>query len=488
MSDIEHDLLQGIAQIGMFQPEEIHGPDLLIRDLGFDSLMVMDLISSMTKKYPLLGDLSADHELFRDDVAVDALRGALRQLTGTPVAAVPRQRAGIERMESVTAFNAFLDASPHLPYFIPHDGVAGAHVSVGGRELVNFASYNYLDSNGAPQITDAVRAAVETYGSSVSASRIIGGEIPLHRELEREIADFIGVDDAVLQVGGHSTNVNVLGHLFGENDLILHDSLAHNSIIQGALLSDAKRRPFHHNDMGHLARELKRLRPRFRNIVVVVEGVYSMDGNICDLPELVKLKEEHDVFLMVDEAHSFGTMGASGRGICSHFGISPERVDILMGTLSKSFNSCGGYLAGNRDFVRYLRYNLPGFVFSVGMTPANTAAALESLRMSAHNPQWQDELHSSAARLLEGVRALGFDTGLSDGTPIVPLITGDTARAVELSKELDAAGVFVAPITYPAVAESEARLRFFVSRGHSPADIDHTLSALATLREKQPAA
>lgn len=389
--------------------------------------------------------------------------------------------AGIEGMASVTAFAKTLAEAGDLPYLRPHDGVAGHRITIGGRSLVNYASYNYMATNGSPEVTAAVTRAITCYGTSVSASRVISGEIPLHAELERELADFLGVDDAVVQVGGHSTNVNVLGNLFGEDDLILHDSLAHNSLIQGALLSSARRKPFRHNDIPALRRELERIRPRFRHVVLVVEGAYSMDGDLCPLPELVALKHEFGCFLMVDEAHSIGTLGHAGRGVTSHFGVDPREVDILMGTLSKSLNSCGGYVAGNRDFITYLKYNLPGFVFSVGMTPANTAAALASLRLCRDHPGWIGELHDRADRLRTGLAELGADTGASHGTPIVPLILGDSSRARALAAALFDSGINVDPITYPAVKESEARLRFFVSRAHTDEDLALTLSTLSRL-------
>lgn len=399
----------------------------------------------------------------------------------SPATTGPPGACGIESMASVAAFTTMLAEAGDLPYLCAHEGIAGNRITVGGRSLVNFASYNYLATNGSQEITSAVTQAITRYGTSVSASRLISGEIPLHGELETEIADFLGVDAAIVQVGGHSTNVNILGNLFGEEDLILHDALAHNSLIQGALLSRARRKPFRHNDMQSLRRELERVRSRFRHVVIVVEGAYSMDGDLCPLPELVALRNEFDCFLMVDEAHSIGTVGEAGRGVSSHFGVDPRQVDILMGTLSKSLNSCGGYVAGHQRFIDYLKYNLPGFVFSVGMTPSNTAAALASLRLCRENPGWTGELRTRTERLRQGIRGLGADTGHSHDTPIVPLIMGSSQQARELAAALFEHGVNVDPITYPAVKESEARLRFFVSRAHSDEDLDLTLSALGSL-------
>lgn len=388
------------------------------------------------------------------------------------------RESGIESMQSVAEFSVTLADAGELPYLRVHEGIAGNHIQIDDRTLVNYASYNYLGTNGAPEVVTAVTEAITRYGTSVSASRLISGEIPLHQELERSLASFLGVEDAIVQVGGHSTNVNVLGNLFGDGDLILHDGLSHNSLIQGALLSSAKRKPFPHNDVAALRKELHRIRHKFRHVLIVVEGAYSMDGDLCPLPELVKLKREFGCFLMVDEAHSIGTVGTAGRGVTSHFKVDPSAVDILMGTLSKSMNSCGGYIAGKGDFIRYLKYNLPGFVFSVGMTPGNTAAALASLQLCRDRPELTEELRDRANHLRSGFQAIGVDSGGSHDTPIVPWIIGSTQRARQLAATLFRHGVNVDPITYPAVKEKESRLRFFVSRAHTEQDIEGTLQTI----------
>ncbi|MEV6820014.1 aminotransferase class I/II-fold pyridoxal phosphate-dependent enzyme [Nocardiopsis dassonvillei] len=479
-SNMSTDLLKTVAEIASYETHEIDPGKLMIDDLGFDSIMIMDLVSSLANNYPQIRAIDP-WEDFQDDITYADLELRLHALVEDTPADAPAAPEGIARMEKIVQFGDFLRGQEDLPYFAAYRGIAANTISVGARTFVNYSSYNYLGTNGHPRIRKAVDDAVAEHGTSVSASRLIGGEIGLHGELERTIADFIGVDDALVQVGGHSTNVNILGNLFGEDDLILHDSLAHNSLIQGALLSDAKRKPFKHNDMENLEQELARLRPRFRNVVIVVEGVYSMDGDLCPLPELLRIKEHHDAFLMIDEAHSIGTVGRAGRGVASHFGVDPRRVDIHMGTLSKAFNSCGGYIAGSRGFVEYLRYNLPGFVFSVGMTPANTAAALESIRLCQENPHWIDELHGISQRFLGTLRDMGLDTGKSGGTPVVPLITGDSALALRFSEQLHVSGINVAPILHPAVREDEARLRFFLSRLHTEEDLEVTFKALNEL-------
>jgi len=365
------------------------------------------------------------------------------------------------------------------PYFTVHDGVVKDTTIVDGKELISFASYNYLGLSGHPDVTKAATDAVRMYGSSVSASRLVSGEKPIHGQLERKLAEWIGVEDSILMVGGHATNETTIGHLVGPDDLILHDSLAHNSIVQGALLSGARRRPFPHNDLESLDRSLTELRSRYRRVLIIVEGVYSMDGDFCDLPGLIDIKKRHRAMLMVDEAHSFGTMGATGRGIAEHFGVDARDVDIWMGTLSKSAASCGGYIAGGKALVELLRYTAPGFVFSVGMPPAQVAAALAAIETLEKEPDRVDRLRERSALFLSLCREAGLDTGDSDATPVIPIITGNSMAALRLSNRLKSDGVNVQPILYPAVDESAARLRFFLTCEHSEDQIRFTVERTA---------
>ena len=240
------------------------------------------------------------------------------------------------------------------PFFKRHEGVAGAATRISGKNYINFASYNYLDLCGHPAVNEAAKEAIDRYGTSVSASRPVSGERPVHRELEQAIAKAYDVDDAIAFVSGHATNVTTLGYLFGPKDLILHDELIHNSIMLGAQLSGARRLSFPHNDWAALDKILRGQRHQFERVVIVLEGIYSMDGDYPDLPRFVEIKRRHRVFLMVDEAHSFGVMGRSGLGIREHFGLQGGDVDIWMGTLSKSLAGCGGFIAGETALVEHL--------------------------------------------------------------------------------------------------------------------------------------
>lgn len=365
------------------------------------------------------------------------------------------------------------------PYFSVHQGLTRDTTLVDGQQRISFASYNYLGMSGDPSVTEAVIEATRKYGTSVSASRLVSGEKDIHRDLEREIADWVGVEDSIVMVGGHSTNESVIGHVVGQQDLILHDSLSHNSIVQGAILSGSRRRPFPHNNYGALDAALQEQRKRHRRVLVIVEGVYSMDGDYPDLPKFVEVCKKHQCWLMVDEAHSIGTMGRTGRGIAEHFGVNPKDVDIWMGTLSKSFGSCGGYIAGRRALIEYLKYTTPGFVFSVGLSPPNTAAALAAIRTLKTDPQRVTRLKEASRLFLTEAKKRGLNTGNSHETPVVPVITGNSLHALQLSRRMIDAGVNVQPILYPAVEESAARLRFFINSTHSNQQILYTVDKCA---------
>ncbi|MGI9471596.1 MAG: aminotransferase class I/II-fold pyridoxal phosphate-dependent enzyme, partial [Rubripirellula sp.] len=366
------------------------------------------------------------------------------------------------------------------PYFTVHEGIVGDTTNVDGRELISFASYNYLGLSGHPAVTSAATDAIHEFGTSVSASRLVSGEKPIHGELERSIAEWIGVDNSILMVGGHATNETTIGHLVGPGDLIVHDSLAHNSIVQGALLSGARRRPFPHNDYESLDRLLVELRPQYRRVLIAIEGVYSMDGDFSDVPNFIDVKKRHRALLMVDEAHSFGTMGDTGRGMAEHFGLNARDVDVWMGTLSKSAASCGGYIAGSNALIELLRYTAPGFVFSVGMPPGQVGAALAAIRTLDAEPERVERLRERSDLFLKLSKEAGLDTGDSGGTPVVPVITGNSMVALRLSHRLKGDGINVQPILYPAVDESAARLRFFISSEHTAEQIRFAVAQTAT--------
>ncbi|RIK84454.1 MAG: fatty acyl-AMP ligase [Planctomycetota bacterium] len=464
-----------------------------IVELGLDSLERMEIVASLEVAF---GGRFPDHVLPSMETCgevVEAIEqhlgGELKDRSAAPQGlAVPEEDYDFakspEYLRLQETFKLAAASGLPNPFFTVHEGITNDRTVINGREYVNFCSYNYIGMSGDPVVVRATQEAVEKYGTSVSASRLVSGEKPLHGRLEQGIADFIGTESAIVFVGGHATNETVIGHLFGPGDLILHDALSHNSIMQGAILSGARRRPFPHNDWRALDRILSEIRFEYRRVLIVVEGVYSMDGDYPDLPQFVEIKKRHKAYMLVDEAHSMGTMGLRGRGMSEHFGINPRDVDLWMGTLSKSLGSCGGYIAASRQIVEYLKYTAPGFVYSVGLSPPNAAAALASLQLLQEEPERVARLAENSRLFLRLAKDAGLNTGMSNNTPVVPIITGNSEHALRLSHELRERGVNVQPIMYPAVEERAARLRFFITSTHTTEQIRRTVRAVAEELDK----
>ena len=367
------------------------------------------------------------------------------------------------------------------PFFKVHEGKGGAHTVINGKGYCNYSHYNYLGLNGDPRVNAAAMEAMEHYGTSAGASRLVAGERPIQRELEKALAEVYGTDDCVVFVSGHATNVSTISTLFGPKDLIVHDSQIHNSIVEGCRLSGATRHPFPHNDLSSLEQFLVSNRRRFERVLIVVEGHYSMDGDIVDLPELVALKKRYGAFLMVDEAHGLGVLGAHGKGLAEHFGIDGREVDIWMGTLSKTLATCGGYIAGSMALVDILKFAAPGFVYSVGISPPLAAASLQALQIMLAEPERVQRLHENTQLFLSLAKDAGLNTGTSEGFAIIPIIVGSSRKAISLSNALFDHGINVQPIIHPAVEEKSARLRFFLSCDHEEEDLRRTVLILASL-------
>ncbi len=364
------------------------------------------------------------------------------------------------------------------PFFKQHDGLANAHTQIAGRDLINFSSYNYLNLSGDERINAAAVAAIKKYGTSVSASRLVSGERPIHRELEAALAALYEAEAAIVFVSGHATNVTTIGYLFGPRDLVVHDEYIHNSALEGIKLSGAKRFSFPHNDWQALDQLLTQHRTHYERVLVVIEGIYSMDGDYPELPRFVEVRNRHKVFLMVDEAHSLGVMGTRGHGIREHFGLQSGDVDLWMGTLSKTLAGCGGYIAGESALIEHLKFLAPGFLYSVGMSPPLAAASLAALQCLAEEQPRVAALQERGKYFLQLAQAAGVNTGTSSGLAVVPAIIGSSIRATRLSSALLARGINVQPILYPAVPEKSARLRFFMSCQHTKHEIEHTVTAL----------
>ncbi len=468
--------------------------DTNIVELGLDSLERMDIVHALEEMFGGRFPEMVTQEMETCGQVVEAIQTHMGGGLTKAKAERPKQLSIPDEDYVFTKSPEYLALQKNLemtkkpgatnPYFTVHESVTNDLTTIGGREFINWCSYNYLGMSGDPVVIEAARRAVAKYGTSVSASRVVSGQKPVHIELEHAIADFIGAESALVFVGGHSTNETVIGHLFGAGDLILHDGLSHNSILQGAMLSGARRRPFRHNDWQECNRILEEVRNEYRRVLIVAEGVYSMDGDYCDLPRFVDIKKRHKAYLMIDEAHSIGTMGMHGRGMAQHFDVNPRDVDIWMGTLSKSFGSCGGYIAGSPALVEYLKYTAPGFVYSVGLSPPNAAAALASINLLQEEPERVARLAENSRLFLRIAKREGLNTGTSNNTPVVPVITGNSEYALKLSQALFQRGINVQPILYPAVEESAARLRFFITSTHTEAQIRETVAAVAESLEQ----
>jgi 8-amino-7-oxononanoate synthase len=364
------------------------------------------------------------------------------------------------------------------PFFRAQDGRMGSRAVVEGRSRLNFAWCNYLGLNEHPSVAEAARAALERYGTCVSASRMVAGELPLHRELEQRLARFCGLEAALLFVSGHAANVSTIGTVMSEDDLIVHDALVHNSAVVGARLSRAETHGFRHNDPDACERILRRNRDKHRNALVVIEGLYSTEGDVPDLARFMDIKERYGAWLMVDDAHGLGVLGRQGRGCAEHCGVDPRRIDILMGTLSKTLASCGGYIAGSRQLIDILRYSAPGFVYSVGLPAAMASAALASLNVLEGEPDRVARLHRNGASFLSRCQDEGFDTGNAHGLGMIPAIIGNTYRLGKLEKRLFERGIVASPIFPPGVPINTGRLRFFVTSEHTETDIACAVDAL----------
>ncbi|MGI4953456.1 MAG: aminotransferase class I/II-fold pyridoxal phosphate-dependent enzyme, partial [Janthinobacterium lividum] len=359
-----------------------------------------------------------------------------------------------------------------FPFYRTHEVRAGANSVIGGQPVVNFASYDYLGLNGHPEIVAAVAAATAEWGTSVSASRITAGERDFHRDLEKALADIYEAEASLVFVSGHATAVSTIAALLGPKDLILHDVLIHNCVVIGAQLCGATRRSFAHNDMDALADILASTRDRFERVLIVSEGLYSMDGDGPDLARLADIKEQYNCWLMVDDAHALGILGKTGKGIFEMANVDPKRVDIWLGTLSKSLVSCGGYVAGNRALIDYLKLTAPGMVYSVGIPAPAAIAALTAIQLMQREPERVTRLQANGQRFLRKAREAGLDVGGSWGYAVIPVVLGDSLRTIMLADRLLKRGFNAFPIVPPGVPEQSARLRFFISSEHTDADID----------------
>ncbi len=381
-----------------------------------------------------------------------------------------------------------------LPYFRLLTSQAGPVVEMEGRETIMLGSNNYLGLTGDERVKQGARDALEAYGTGVTGSRLLNGTTPLHLDLERELAEWMGTEEAIVYTTGYQSNVGCIGTILAPGDTVICDSGDHASILDGCKLSGAKLRPFRHNRMDKLEKMLQRAGEDGGGVLVVVDGVFSMEGDVCDLPRIVELCQAHGARLMVDEAHGAGVLGARGAGACELFGLEDD-VDLRMGTFSKSLASCGGFIAGPADVIEYLRISSRSFVFSASAVPAAVGAALAALRViRADGPQLFERLLENSEYLREGLRSLGLKVvepgTLADGsvatTPVVPVIVGDDWQAVLLWKALFDAGVYTNVAIHPAVPPGGALLRTSLMATHEREHLDRALETIARTIEGFP--
>jgi 8-amino-7-oxononanoate synthase len=381
-----------------------------------------------------------------------------------------------------------------VPYFRLLTSEAGPLVEMEGRETIMLGSNNYLGLTGDPRVKAAARDALDRYGTALTGSRLLNGTIPLHVELEREIAEWMGTEDAIVFTTGYQANLGTLGTILEPGDTVICDSGDHASILDGCRLSGAKLRPFRHNQMDKLSKMLQRANADGGGVLVVVDGVFSMEGDVCPLPQIVERTERHGARLMVDEAHAVGVLGERGAGVCELYGLE-DRVDLRMGTFSKSLASCGGFVAGPADVVEYLRISARAFVFTAAAVPAALGAALEAVRICRREggPLFA-RLLDNADYLRRGFRELGLrvvEPGrLPDGsaaiTPVVPVVVGEDWQAALLWKALFEAGVYTNVALHPAVPPGGALLRTSLMATHERDHLDRALEIFAGVIQEFP--
>jgi glycine C-acetyltransferase len=348
------------------------------------------------------------------------------------------------------------------------------HAKVDGKNVIVLCSNNYLGLANHPKLKQAAIVATRKYGAGSGSVRVIAGTMDLHVKLERELADYRGTESAITFQSGYATNLGTIASLVDERDLIISDELNHGSIIDGCRLTKAERRVYKHKDMDDLEKQLQGTE-RFRRILVITDGVFSMDGDIAPLKDIVKLAQEHNAITYVDDAHGDGVLGKDGRGITNHFHLE-GKVDIDMGTFSKAFGCVGGYVVGSKDLCKYLQNKVRSYLLSGSQPPAIAGACIAALQIVQKQPSLLSKLWANTLYFKNGLKDIGFNTGNSE-TPITPVIVGEAGKARELADNLFKLGVFVLPIVYPMVAKDKARVRTIVTSAHTRKDLDAALAA-----------
>jgi len=386
-----------------------------------------------------------------------------------------------EKCSGFTAARQLIEAGIY-PYFKQMESVQAPEVKVGGKMMIMMGSNNYLGLADDPRMKKAAEDALEHYGTGCAGSRLLNGNTTLHVQLEEKLARFKRKEAALVYATGYQMNLGVVSCLIGKGDIAIVDKLDHASILDGCKLSNGEIRRFRHNDMDDLNKVLTAAGPD-RGKIVIVDGVFSMEGDICPLPDIVALAKRHHARIMVDDAHSTGVLGQSGRGTCEHFGIPDDDVDLVVGTCSKSFASVGGFVVGKKDVIHFIQHTSRSMIFSAGMPPASVATISKAIDISESEPERRIKLWSNTAKLKEGLRKLGYDTGISQ-TPIVPIHIGDDFKTFLMWKTLYELGIFTNPVVSPAVPPGRSMIRMTTMATHTDAQIDRVLNVFENAAKK----
>ncbi len=361
------------------------------------------------------------------------------------------------------------------PYFREISSDQDTVVRMNGKDVLMFGSNSYLGLTNHPKLKKAAKAAIDKYGLGCAGSRFLNGTLDIHIELEQKLADFVGKDEAIVFSTGYQVNLGVISSVLGRHDYVILDDLNHACIIDGARLSFAHQRKYRHNDMASLEKVLKNCKPESIKLIVV-DGVFSMEGDIAKLPEMVALAQKYNANVMVDDAHSLGVLGEGGRGTCNHFGLTDE-VDLIMGTFSKSLASIGGFIASDFDTINFLKHNARSLIFSASIAPANAASVIAALEVIKEEPGRINALWDNTRYAMMGLKALGLETGRTE-TPIIPIYIRNDMKTFKLTAMLQKEGVFVNPVVSPAVASEDSLIRFSLMATHTKQQIDFALEKI----------
>lgn len=361
------------------------------------------------------------------------------------------------------------------PYFREISSDQDTVVKMNGKDVLMFGSNSYLGLTNHPKLKEASKKAIDKYGSGCAGSRFLNGSLDIHTELEEKLATYVGKDEALVFSTGYQVNLGVISSVVGRHDYIVMDDTNHACIIDGARLSFAKKVKYRHNDMASLEQVLQKL-PQDVIRLIVTDGVFSMEGDICKLSEIVALAKKYNANIMVDDAHALGVIGKGGRGTASHFGVTDD-VDLIMGTFSKSLASIGGFIAADSDTINFLKHHARSLIFSASIAPANAASVIAALDLIQEQPELIDNLWDITNYTMEGLRAIGLETGPTE-TPIIPIYIRDDIKTFKLTAMLQEMGVFVNPVISPAVASEDSLIRFSLMATHTKAQVDEALDKL----------